>query len=128
MEYKASFDALTKVLTLGVFILFAFIGQKNVKALMDAQGDKTTILIHSGIILFLLATLVVSYLLSTQKYLIDNNELISNDQLVSEEFPLLTSKKYDLSKKVIWQERLELSATVDFLVTTENITTIHLAP
>jgi len=76
MEYKASFDTLTKVLTLGVIILFAFIGQKSVKALLVAQGDTTTIFIHSGVLLFLLATLVGSYLYSTQNYLIDNNELV----------------------------------------------------
>jgi hypothetical protein len=76
MEYKASFDTLTKVLTLGVIILFAYIGLKSVKALLVAEGDTTTILIHSVVIFVLLATLVVSYLFSTQNYLIDNNELV----------------------------------------------------
>jgi hypothetical protein len=76
MEYKASFDTLTKVLTLGVIVFFAYIAQKSVKALLVAEGDTTTILIHSGVIFVLLATLVVSYLFSTQNYLIDNNELV----------------------------------------------------
>jgi hypothetical protein len=76
MEYKASFDTLTKVLTLGVIVFFAYIAQKSVKALLVAEGDTTTILIHSGVIFVLLATLVVSYLFSTQNYLIDNNEFV----------------------------------------------------
>lgn len=76
MEYRASYDTLTKGLTLGVIVLFVFIGWKSMKALWVAQGDTTTILIHSGVILFLFATLVVSYLFSTQNYLIDNHEFI----------------------------------------------------
>lgn len=76
MEYKASFDTLTKVISLGVLVLFAFIAQKSVKALLVAEGDTTTVLIHSGIILFLLATLVISYLFSVKSYLIAGNELV----------------------------------------------------
>jgi hypothetical protein len=74
MEYKASFDTLTKILSVGVIILFIGIGVMNVRALLAAEGDRTTILIHSGSLLFLLVTLIVSFLFSTQKYLIDKNE------------------------------------------------------
>lgn len=76
MEYKASFDTLSKVISVGVIILFVFIGMRSVKALLVAQGDTTTILIHSGILLFLFATLFISYLYSTQHYLITDNEFI----------------------------------------------------
>jgi len=76
MEYKASFDTLTKVITMGMIVLLAVIGQRSVKAILVAQGDITTILIHSGVLLFFVAIIIGGYLFSTQKYLVDNNDLI----------------------------------------------------
>lgn len=76
MEYKASLDTLSKVITVGIIILFFVIGYKSIKAIMVAKGDITTILMHAGIILFLIVTIVCCYLFGTQKYLVVNNELI----------------------------------------------------
>ena len=76
MEYKASFDTLTKVITLGAIALFIVIGQKIVTALLASQGDTKTILLQSGILLLFVIILVGSYLFSIQKYLIENNKLI----------------------------------------------------
>ena len=100
MEYKASFDTLTKVMTLGVIILFVVIGQRSVKAVLVAQGDTTTILIHSGVLLFLLATLVLSYLFSTQNYLINNNELVIKRPISERRIPIA-----DIAENTTCRER-----------------------
>ncbi|HXH19279.1 MAG TPA: PH domain-containing protein [Chitinophagales bacterium] len=76
MEYKASLDALSKGLTAGVFILLIVIGYRSIKALMIAHGDMTTVLIHSGTLLFLVALLVGSYIYSPQKYILTGDSLI----------------------------------------------------
>jgi hypothetical protein len=76
MEYKASFDALTKVITVGVIVLLVVIGLRSVKALLVAEGDTTTILLHTGILLLFVAIVVGGYLFSTQKYLVENNQLV----------------------------------------------------
>jgi len=80
MEYKASFDTLTKVITAGVIILFIVIGMRSVKALLNAQGDIVILLIHWGILLFLVGTLTVCYALSIRGYVIENNELVIKRQ------------------------------------------------
>ena len=74
MEYKASLDTLAKVITVGVFILFAVLGYRSVKALTVSQGDTTTILIHSGILLFFITTIVGCYLFAPQSYTLDNTD------------------------------------------------------
>jgi len=76
MEYKASLDTLSKVITTGVIILFLIIGQRSIRALIAAQGDITNILMQAGILLFLIVALVVCYSFGTQKYLVSNNELV----------------------------------------------------
>ena len=78
MEYKASLDTFAKGLTIGVFILLIAIGQKSVRALLVAEGDTTTILIHAGTLLLFVAILLGSWLYSPQSYTLDSNELIIN--------------------------------------------------
>src|ERR1051326_3326810 len=76
MEYKASFDTLTKVLTLGVSTLFAVIALNNLKAIGNAHGDPMTVLIHGGIVVLIIGALTTCYLFSTSGYAVENNELI----------------------------------------------------
>lgn len=78
MEYKASLDTLAKGMTIGVFILLIAIGQKSVRALLVAQGDTTTILIHTGTLLLFVAILLGSWLYAPQSYTLDSNELTIN--------------------------------------------------
>jgi len=75
MEYKASLDTLAKGITIGIFILLIAIGQKSVRALLVAQGDTTTILIHTGTLLLFVAILLGSWLYAPQSYTVDSNGL-----------------------------------------------------
>ncbi len=76
MEYKASLDLLAKILTGTTFILLSFLGYRSIKALAVSQGDTTTILTHSGILLLFICILLGSYLYAPQKYVLSNDELI----------------------------------------------------
>lgn len=78
MEFKASLDTLAKILTLGVILLFIFIGQKSVKQLVIAQSDNTTVLIHSGIILMLLLIIIGCWLFAPKSYSICGGDLLIN--------------------------------------------------
>ena len=78
MKYKASFDTLTKGITIGVFVLLIGIGQISVRALFASQGDTATILIHSGIILLIFIILLGSWLYAPRFYTIANNVLTIN--------------------------------------------------
>jgi hypothetical protein len=78
MEYKASLDTLSKVITFGVFILFIFIGQKSVKTMMLAEGDLTTILVHSGILLLFISIVLGPWLFAPKSYTVTSSELIIN--------------------------------------------------
>jgi hypothetical protein len=78
MEYKASLDTLAKGLTIGVFILLVVIGQQSVRTLLDAKGDTTTILTHTGILLLSLAILLGSWLYAPKSYTVDNTNLSIN--------------------------------------------------
>ena len=78
MEYKASLDTLAKAITIGVVILFIVIGQQNVRALMDANGDMNIILIHSSVILLFVIILIVSWIYASRSYTVDNTDLIIN--------------------------------------------------
>lgn len=88
MEYKASLDTLAKGMTIGVFILLIAIGQQSVRALLVAKGDTTTILMHSGILLFFVAILLGSWLYAPQSYTLDNSELTINRPIGKVKFKL----------------------------------------
>lgn len=78
MEYKASLDTLAKGITIGVFILLIAIGQQSVRALLVANGNTITILIHSGILLLFIAILLGCWLYAPQSYSLDSNALTIN--------------------------------------------------
>lgn len=78
MDFKASLDTLAKVMTFGVFILFVVIGQQSVRAILAAAGDRTTILIHGGILFLFVAILLGSWLFAPRSYTVDGTELTIN--------------------------------------------------
>ena len=78
MKYKATLDSLSKTITSGVFILFIFIGQKNLNGIIKADGDSVSVVIHGDILLLLPVILIFSYLFSSRSYTLTNNELIIN--------------------------------------------------
>lgn len=78
MDYKASLDTVAKVMSAGVFVLFLGIGLMSVKAIRDAAGDKTAILIHGGVLLLFVAILLGSWLFAPQSYSLDTTALTIN--------------------------------------------------
>ncbi|KLT63755.1 PH domain-containing protein [Pedobacter sp. BMA] len=76
MEYKASLDTFGKVITAGVLIVFIAIGQKNVSAIISSNGDVKTTLIHGGVLLLFVLTVIGSYLYSTRKYSVTGDTLV----------------------------------------------------
>lgn len=75
MEYKASLDTLAKVMTSGVFILFVIIGFQSINAIRHAAGDRTTLLIHGGILLLFVSILLGSWLFAPRSYTLDTTAL-----------------------------------------------------
>ena len=70
-------DTLSKFLTLGVVALLVAIGRSSFKTLLKYNDiDKTTILIHSGILLSFIAIILGSYLFSPRNYEIQNGQLV----------------------------------------------------
>ena len=78
MEYKASLDTLSKVITLGVAVLFIVIGQKSVRAIMLAQGDSITLWVHTGILLLFIIIGLGPWLFAPKSYTVNGTELIIN--------------------------------------------------
>jgi hypothetical protein len=73
MEYKASKDMSIQIITTLVIILFAFLGYKSIMGLIHANSNITSILIHSSILIFFTATIILSYLFAPQNYSIDKD-------------------------------------------------------
>jgi hypothetical protein len=76
MEYKASKGMMVKLITIGIFILFAYIGYRSVLGLLHSGGRLTPILIHTGILVFLTGIIVACYLFAPRGYSIEGNQLI----------------------------------------------------
>lgn len=99
MKYKASLDTLAKGMTIGVFILLIAIGQISVRELTTAEGDTTTILVQSGILLLFVAILLGSWLYAPQSYTVDNNNLTINRPIGKVSFKLSDIKQVRLLAK-----------------------------
>ena len=82
MIYKASKDNIVKIVTALVFVLFVFIAQQNVRDLIKAT-DLTTVIINCSALLFLIATILVCYILSPRFYQLDEAVLIINKAVKS---------------------------------------------
>lgn len=88
MEYKASKGMTVQIITIGVSILFAFLGYKSVIGLMNANGNITPILIHSSLIVFLISTLAFCFLFAPQKYSVSGDNFIIHRPITDKIIPL----------------------------------------
>jgi len=76
MEYKASKGMTVQIITIGVIILFAFISYKSIVGIMYSNGNLTPILVHSGVLIMLIGTVLFSYLYAPKKYSVYEHSLI----------------------------------------------------
>lgn len=76
INYKASLDILSKIITFAIIIIFIIVGGISIQTLEENNLDSKTIFVHSGILFLLLIILILSYLYSVQGYIIENNSLI----------------------------------------------------
>ena len=56
--------------------MFTVIGQKNVRAIIAADGELIPTLIHGGVLLLFIGIIVGGYLYSTKSYTVTNDALI----------------------------------------------------
>ncbi len=76
MEFSASLDTTAKVVTTGVFILFAGIAVWNARTMKRAKGDKMGIILRIGIFLIMVFSIVMSFIYSTKGYETKGKSLI----------------------------------------------------
>ena len=76
MNYKASIDIQSKVLTILVFGFFIVVGWNNINALLFAHNDAFQIVKRCSIVILFLVVIIGSYLYSTSKYSLTKSELI----------------------------------------------------
>ncbi len=88
MEFKTSYDVLTKWLSIGISIIFISVALWNLKSMLEAEGDWPTLIIHFGVFSLLTFILGVSFVLSTKSYSLNSQELIIKKQLGTTAFPV----------------------------------------
>ena len=95
MEYtfKASRGMTIQIITIGVIILFVFIGYKSILGIITSNGDLRTILLHSSILVLLFGTLLFCYLFAPQKYSIKGNEFIIHRPIFDKYFAIDSIKE-----------------------------------
>lgn len=76
MEYKASLDNTSKIITILVVVLFLYFGFRSVQLIIQNPDDLRMVLVQSGVLLLFLVVLIGSYLLSPRYYRIENNNLV----------------------------------------------------
>lgn len=88
MDFKASKDMTVHIITIGIILLFAFIGYKSIIGIIQSNGKLTPIMIHSGVLIFLTGTLLFSYLYAPKKYTIDEHSLIIHRPIGNKIIPM----------------------------------------
>lgn len=88
MVYKASKDMTVQIMTIGVVILFAFLGYKSIIGLINSNGNITPILIHSSVIVFLFGTLLLCFLYAPKGYSINEDKLVIHRPLNDKYIPI----------------------------------------
>jgi Bacterial PH domain len=78
MDFNASLDKLSKVVTVAVFVVFVVIGQHIVREMISANGDVEKPFIHVGVLLLFVVTILGSYLFSTNRYTLNDTQLVIN--------------------------------------------------
>ena len=76
MEYKASLDLPAKIITSAVIIILAVVDYLNLQRIQESGAGASANLIHLGIIFLSILVLLISYVLSPQKYIADGAELV----------------------------------------------------
>ena len=76
MEYKASLDTLSKIITGVLIIIFFAIELTSLQLFSGERDNSNKILIQSGTLLFFILVIAGCYLFSTKKYLLNGKELI----------------------------------------------------
>ncbi len=76
MDYKASYDTLTKGLTAGVVLLFIVISLIQLWPVFTTQADQRSFVPGILIVLLCITILAGSYIFSTQGYTLSGNDLI----------------------------------------------------
>ncbi|MBA3648848.1 MAG: hypothetical protein H0W62_09925 [Chitinophagales bacterium] len=75
MEYRASLDTLSRMITAGTILLFIILGYGSVRS--QDKNMVSNISLYSVIIIFLFLVIIIgSYLYSTEKYIVENGELV----------------------------------------------------
>ena len=89
MDFKASLDPLAKGITVGVILLFAYLGWRSYKAISRADAmDSSTLLFHGGILLLLLGILLFSLLWSPRGYSIRGDRFLVHRYIGPKTFEL----------------------------------------
>jgi hypothetical protein len=86
MEYKASKDMTVKIVTMAAILLLGFFSYKSVIGLIQSKGNLTPILIHSGVLILLVGTLLLCFLYAPLKYSVDDNKLIIHRPIANKYF------------------------------------------
>jgi hypothetical protein len=88
MEYKASRDKTVHIITVGVIILFVFLGYKSIMGLVHANRNLIPIFIYSSIITFLIGTISLSFLYAPRKYYVTLDNVIIHRPLSDKTIPI----------------------------------------
>ena len=88
MDFKASKDMTVKIITIGVFLLFAFISYKSIIGIIHSSGRLTPILIHSSVLLFMVGILLFSYLYAPKEYSVDKHSLVIHRPVSNKIIPI----------------------------------------
>lgn len=76
IESKASLDLFAKVATFGIFLLFVFIGQESLRALVGSKQPIGFVILHVSVISLLLIIVGVGIFYSPKKFSITNDSLV----------------------------------------------------
>jgi len=88
MEYKASKDLTVQIITIGVVILFAFLGYKSIMGLINSNGNLAPILFHWSVIVFLFGTLLLCFLYAPKSYSVNEDKLVIHRPLNDKYIPI----------------------------------------
>ncbi len=93
MVYKGSLDTLAIVITLIVLLLFLGLIARSMMEFLSAGGDRTTLLLHGGIVFFLLAVLGISLYFAPRAYSVNDGALTIQRYVGSVSYPLSDVKE-----------------------------------
>jgi hypothetical protein len=96
MEFKASLDNLTKIITSIIFIIPVVIGVRLFNSAQIINAD--FIFSYGSIVLLFILILLVCYLFHTRKYIVSNQELIIKRPVKERKIPISDMEEIRLIK------------------------------